>query len=324
MQIINRGKHFVASYLPLAHLQRSKKVRQRVAATYGFADDLIAGVIDLGKPALIGRLGATEARVIGCYLDIVKLRNWYDPFATFYSLITIRRRLKQLKNGAGFYPATFKTFLKFSKLYLDAYVESDLLACWGMPFTWSESEALKITGLEIIHHHATAPWVNPYVGSTSSLKPWTTTLNDKKILIVSGFADTLRDQHAIIKNVFPFANYPNFQATFLKAPLSQGGLKDVKDSFTHLDSLFEEIKRTNFDILLVSAGSYSMPIAHFAKKIGKIGIHCGGELQLFFGVLGGRWDSNPKLLPYVNEYWTRPSENEKPKNWKSIENGSYW
>jgi hypothetical protein len=61
-----------------------------------------------------------------------------------------------------------------------------------------------------------------------------------------------------------------------------------------------------------------------AKKLGKIGINCGGELQLFFGVIGKRWEKSPKINNQINEYWIRPYESSRPKNWKSIENGCYW
>jgi hypothetical protein len=79
-----------------------------------------------------------------------------------------------------------------------------------------------------------------------------------------------------------------------------------------------------FDVVLISAGAYALPLAHHAKKMGKIGITCGGELQLFFGVIGKRWENMEKVTKYQNEYWIRPSESERPANWREIENGCYW
>ncbi len=89
------------------------------------------------------------------------------------------------------------------------------------------------------------------------------------------------------------------------------------------------MSKVEFDIALISAGAYSYPLALHAKKMGKIGIHTGGGLQLFFGILGKRWE--PKypettnyLSNYINGYWVRPSAEETPENSKMIENGCYW
>lgn len=119
-------------------------------------------------------------------------------------------------------------------------------------------------------------------------------------------------------------SYPSFEPIFIKAPLTLGGMNDGKDWKWHLEKTKEKIEEKNFDVLLVSAGGYSSPLAAHAKKLGKIGIHCGGELQLFFGVIGKRWDESEKVSEYLNEHWVRPSESERPANWREIENGCYW
>ena len=317
-------KHKVARSVPLSHLVKSKVIRKNVDSTYRFTDDLISKQIQSGNPSLIGRLGATEARVLGCYLDIFKFANFYDPIASVYSLISTPQRLKQLKNGAGIFPSDLSTFRKFSEIYLDAFKEADILACWGETFTWSESYSLKNKSIQYVHHHATSPWVEPYVGSVESKYAWSNSLTGKKVLIISGFSKSMENQFARIDKIFPTVSFPNFDPIFLKAPLSQGGSSYAENSFDLIDSLKEEMRNIDFDILLVSAGGYSLPLAHFAKVLGKVGIHCAGELQLFFGILGARWDNSPKALKYKNEFWTRPLGTERPANWLSIENGCYW
>ena len=84
------------------------------------------------------------------------------------------------------------------------------------------------------------------------------------------------------------------------------------------------MEQSDFDVALISAGAYALPLAHHAKKLGKIGITCGGELQLFFGVVGKRWEHMEKVTKYRNEFWVRPSEDERPANWREIEDGCYW
>jgi len=62
--------------------------------------------------------------------------------------------------------------------------------------------------------------------------------------------------------------------------------------------------------------------------MGRIGIHAGGGLQLFFGIMGKRWEKNLEgenfLKDYVNGHWTRPSTKEKPLKADQVEDGCYW
>ena len=85
-----------------------------------------------------------------------------------------------------------------------------------------------------------------------------------------------------------------------------------------------KMDQIDFDVALVSAGSYSYPLAHHAKKLGKIGIHAGGGLQLFFGIMGKRWEKSSEVIQLFNDFWTRPSSKETPDSALLVENGCYW
>jgi regulator of sigma D len=47
---------------------------------------------------------------------------------------------------------------------------------------------------------------------------------------------------------------------------------------------------------------------------------------MYFGIYGERWLRERKdvMRLYLNEYWSRPKENEKPMSAKDIENNCYW
>jgi hypothetical protein len=81
-----------------------------------------------------------------------------------------------------------------------------------------------------------------------------------------------------------------------------------------------ERQRDAFDIALVGAGAWSLPLVAHAKKIGKKGMHLGGSLQLLFGIKGGRFDTNG----IYNNYWIRPLPEERPANHRLMEQGAYW
>ena len=99
--------------------------------------------------------------------------------------------------------------------------------------------------------------------------------------------------------------------------------------FEALDYMKNEIANRDFDLLIVGCGAYGLPLAAFGKQMGKKAIHLGGGTQLLFGIKGKRWEGryhgdDTRFADLFNEYWTYPSENEKPQNAEKVEGGCYW
>ena len=324
MKISQGARNKFSNSFPPAHVLRGRRNKKILDKTRTTADDKIAKAIDSGESKLIGRLGGTEARVLGCYLDIFKGKSIWDPFSTLYSLATCSKRLKQLKALSGVYPLSPGVLKIFVKEQYASLLASDVIGVWGWPFTWVEGDALNNVGVGVVPHQSVAPWIEVFEESTSCIIPWSNSLNGKSVLVISGFSKSFSSQHARIERVFPRVNYPRFRAKFINAPLSLGGISDGKTWVDHLERMKKEMEETDFDVALISAGAYALPLAHHAKKLGKIGITCGGELQLFFGVVGKRWEHMEKVTKYRNEFWIRPGEDERPANWREIEDGCYW
>jgi hypothetical protein len=60
--------------------------------------------------------------------------------------------------------------------------------------------------------------------------------------------------------------------------------------------------------------------------MGKSAIYVGGVLQMYFGIYGERWlrERSDIMRMYLNKHWSRPKENERPKNYKEVEKSCYW
>jgi Cys-tRNA synthase (O-phospho-L-seryl-tRNA:Cys-tRNA synthase) len=87
----------------------------------------------------------------------------------------------------------------------------------------------------------------------------------------------------------------------------------------------DEMTKKDFDVALIGCGAYGMPLAAHAKSMGKVGIQLAGWTQMLFGVYGERWVSQQsEYSRFINEYWIRPNESEKPSESKGVENGCYW
>ena len=314
-------RHEIAKrYTPL---DWAKSTRVKKLIDKENADEIISHLIESGEPGLVGRLGGTEARFIGEYLKLKKLQRFWIPL--WLSAIFSprwKKRKEEVFIQAGFYHESWEDVEKFSSEYLEALKTTDVLGAWGVAFTWPETIGLNPAKTRVIPVGFTAPWVETYSGIAL---PWSRSLEDKRVLVVSGFTTSIESQHKVIGRVFEDAIFPNFELTTVRAPIVTGE-KDADGTtwFELLDHMKDEISKKEFDIALIAAGAFSYPLAAYVKKIGKIGIHCGGGLQIFFGVMGNRWNNSPEVLKYVNEYWVRPSADERPKTADQVENACYW
>ncbi len=91
-----------------------------------------------------------------------------------------------------------------------------------------------------------------------------------------------------------------------------------------LADLKTRMDAADFDVALVGAGAFSLPLVTHARRRGKVGVHLGGTLQVLFGVYGGRWKDNKDYQHFINGSWVRPDETETPPTVHKIENACYW
>jgi hypothetical protein len=314
-------RHEVAKrYTPLDWF-RSLRVKRLINSEN--ADAFINQLIESGHPGLIGRLGGTEGRFIGEYLKLKRLQRFGVPIWLSSSLsFRWKKRKLEVFAQAGFYFENWTDVDRFCSEYLEALADTDILGAWGVAFTWPEAIGLNPNKTKVIPVGFTAPWVEPY---TDGEQPWSRALANKRVLVVSGFAASIESQHKVIAKVFEEVHFPKFELKTICAPIVTGQ-KDASGSswFELLDQMKSEIANAEFDVALIAAGAFSYPLAAHVKKIGKIGIHCGGGLQIFFGVMGNRWNKSPEVLKFKNQFWVRPSPEERPKTADQVENACYW
>ena len=91
-----------------------------------------------------------------------------------------------------------------------------------------------------------------------------------------------------------------------------------------LEELEKRVAAYQFDVALLSCGSYGLPLGHYITHVlGATAIYVGGALQLFFGLRGLRWKR--EIAPYESDAWACP---ERPKwDTSGMENyglGPYW
>ena len=222
-------------------------------------------------------------------------------------------------NNAGFFPKEQKMVSKFADLVLDLSKEVDLL---GVFYWRMEDYVIKnfAPQAKLVRGRGLEPW---YVNF-----PWSRGLRGKKVLVIHPFESTIKRQYE--KRNFLFDNkelLPQFELKTLKAVQTIAGEKDERFSnwFEALEYMFNEAMKIEFDVAIIGCGAYGFPLAAKLKRAGKQTIHLGGATQYMFGIKAKREEEGKTFINSLfNDYWVRPTNEEKPKNADKVENGCYW
>lgn len=155
--------------------------------------------------------------------------------------------------------------------------------------------------------------------------PWTAALEGRKVLVVHPLAGQILTQYENREALFPGTRIlPRFTSLrCLQAVQSAAGAKaDFPTWFEALAHMKQCMDEVDYDVALIGAGAYGLPLAAHAKRSGKIGLHLGGITQLLFGIMGARWEKQYAHLQ--NSAWTRPDPAVRPPGYAQVENGCYW
>ena len=290
-------------YLAILYRNAKLKMTYPNLCTETQGNSLIAEKLTQNQPFAVVRLGAVEMHCVSRFL---KHQNFSQT------------EKEQSLYCAGIFPNDNTTLNKFCEVYLHSVTECDIIAVWG------------ISGEKYIVRNYTK---NPQIISSKSLEPyyfensWSANLKDKKILVVHPFTESIQHQLKHRQNIWQNPNIlPEFSTMeFVRAVQSNAGaITEFSDWFQALQSMKEQISQKDFDVALIGAGAYGLPLSIFCKQLGKQAVQLCGATQILFGIKGKRWDNHPVISRFYNDYRIRPLFSETPPEFQKVEGGSYW
>jgi hypothetical protein len=240
--------------------------------------------------------------------------SWYRPAQRLYDC-------------SGLFPVRKDIFFRWAEVYRAALGALDLVAQW-QPGGIFES-VLEKKLLDRFCPRAFRAGFN-LLRFTHPGAPWLDSLAALRWLVVHPFEKTIRTQlpHLAKLGVFSESAKPDLQQresdtlivacpqfAYMVPPRHRDWFQALEEMKGKMDR-----QRNEFDIALVGAGAWSLPLVAHAKQMGKKGIHLGGALQLLFGIQGGRFDP----AGIYNQAWIRPLPEEIPANHRLMEEGAYW
>ena len=240
----------------------------------------------------------------------------------------INHLLYPMKNNAGIALRDKENIQHYSDRYLRAFEYCDLFGGWELQGTYIQHIFQTHEYLKRKYESKTIFWslafdIFHYIYSN----PWTHALRGKRILLVSPFEESLREKIDAREKIYGVDLFPDCTFTFLKPPQTHASMpsRDFKEELRDFEKAIDA-KIADFDVALLSCGGYANPIGSYIYEKGKSAIYVGGVLQMYFGILGSRWEiERPDVVKlFANSYWSRPKECEKPVGCNKIEGGCYW
>jgi hypothetical protein len=275
------------------------------------------------QPCMIARFGAFELSILENYIGVKsKNKNIFNYIGGKQAGWWWNKKLiNQLCTNAGFFPPSIDKIEQFCEVMLEDMKEVDVLGSWLPQETEFKNNIESAKKVRLV-----------YLEPFWSKLPWTKALENKIVLVIHPFAETIEQQFVNKDLIFTNGLLPDFELKTIKAVQSIGGInEEFNDWFEALDSMKKQIDETDFDICIIGAGAYGFPLAAYVKRIGKKAFHLGGSSQLLFGIKGKRWEStdygkalNLNYPSLFNEYWVKPGANEKPKTSDQVEDNCYW
>ncbi len=282
------------------------------------SQNLLASLINSGQPLCVARFGLTELDVFRRSEAIETaspLESLIDLFATG-NLVFSGFTAKKLMASAGLDPFTKSIRRAFGEVMSEAVRNVDVLASWLPGESWfaPELETAHVVDIEDLA---------PYHFDN----PWSQALEGKKILVVHPYTESIQKQYSLVRTQL-FSNpkvLPEFDLLTYRPPQAyHGEIRHASQWFRELDNMTADISNIDFDVALIGAGPFGMPLAARIKCLGKQAIHLGGTTQVLFGIIGERWLSNPSVARHINDSWVRPSPSETPHNPGRVEKSAYW
>jgi hypothetical protein len=251
----------------------------------------ISALLKTREPAAVGKIGGTEGNALAAANSL---------FTRLFRRKRLYRRMFYLYERSGVFPHQPEMFFRFTEFFGNHVLpEADLLCHWrGKDDDWVKRR-----------YKLKADWLSqPALGRDFR---WLDGVREHRFVVLTPFVSTVRAQLSRLDRVWGREfSLGEHNVRLVECP-HYAHLVPPRDSdwFTALDRLTLEMNRESYDVALIGAGAWSLPLAVRAKQNGRVGVHLGGQLQRVFGITGGRWE-NQDTQP--NEHWVRVLPEDTP------------
>jgi hypothetical protein len=266
----------------------------------------------------IGRLSGNETLFVSYIINNI----------TTDSLIT-DSLIQNMLYGAGIQIKTNQDAMLYAELYNKSVLTTTLLGIWDSTMYQQNELFLQYLKDKNIKKMC-AQGLDPVYYMDEPNYNLNNLLQNKKILIITSHKETTLLQLNKLDMLYNKPIFHNSNTFYIYKPAQQNAGSHDTNSWTHhyklmTQDLLNIYKEFAYDLALVSAGGFGMLLCNFIyiNTTASV-VYVGGSLQLYFGIMGKRWQTNSAIIKNINNNWTYPLDVDKPKHIESCEGGCYW
>lgn len=286
--------------------------------------DYVKGKLDKKQKFIIPRIAGIENN-FAIFGEISKTNGRVDqPIGEYFN-----NTVQAMKNNAGIRLSNIDSIYLYSDLYIKSLNNAELIGGWELYGNYYPHIRDSYDYVRKKYKQKKFFWTFAFdIFHYIHTLPWTLALKGKRLLIVSAFETSITEKLPYLEKIYGVDLFPGCTITTIRPPQTQGD-ENSREFNEELDAFcmkLDMIKDT-YDVALVSCGGYGNLVCnHIYEQNGKSAIYVGGVLQMYFGILGERWKrERPDVVSlYMNEFWTRPKDSEKPRNFQGVEGACYW
>jgi len=263
------------------------------------------------EPFVAGKIGGAELLALE-YGDHLIRPPWPPGWSW-------ERPARRLMNNAGFFPVNKEAFARWQTIMRDSIGATDILCAWQTdPFLRTYEERLI---QELAPASSDIPLETLGRPLVPALLPFRWLVISPFVLSIQRQLSKLQAIHDPLGKIRGEWDKPAKQCELVRCPFQSHLEPSPYRSWEEgLDRLADEISKKNFDVALIGAGAWSLPLAGRIQAVGRSAIHFGGETQLLFGIKGKRWEN----YGIYNDAWISADPSEMPARRDRVEQGCYW
>lgn len=284
---------------------------------------LICEAIRSGLPLAVSKFGFSEQAML-------VLPGLYEQAPSSLQRRALSAAL--LTHGSaqgGLFPPEVQETLSFAELFRASLMDHDVLA--SFEGKWLEA-CQAVLPRKVLFPQLDAFDVR-WADANHPLQMILNSLSERRVLIVTSPADFLvtRATPEIFEKVWAASG----REWFSPASVQACGIPNAFDARVrsrfgstseYVRYLRALIQSYHFDVALIGASLCGPVLAAEVKRLGKVGISIGSQLQLLFGVHGKRWYAWTEFQEHVvNSAWTTLPESHRPQHEGfHADGGAYW
>lgn len=253
-------------------------------------------IMNQPEPLFFARLGGSDYNCVRDYYNnntIINNDEWYK-----YHYHRVRSH-----NGYFDFENTQENFVVYLETMIRCYKHSDAFTYGNTQLIKSfENNQFLATDANFINYVCKDKVCVNYT-FIEGLAPFLASFNlwasGKKILIVSPLSQSIEHQYKNKDKLYHDYTFPNFDLLTYNTKITYSD-EDDNQSILNVNTtnwadeaalMAEEIAKLDFDIALLSCGSYAMYLGDFIRyNLKKKSLYIGGILNMLFNVYGGRYN----------------------------------